>query len=585
MGRADRHAHREQGVALIWAILIMLIVLGTITVTVGMTLIRTDEVKDDANRTRSSLWVQSAADDIATRLQSREIGYDLWGGGPAPVGQDQVIVVPRPTTTAAGTNFPNGGTNVARRLQFTRGAKTYRGWYQVLPIPASAGMSPAAPASGTTPWVALLHRNPGAPGTQGEIELTVRVWEESRRAEPVVAKLIFRRASFSRFSILADDQLKLGGVGAVSPGGYIHTNNARCGTPCSIPPIIFSSGFNNGSVIKMTASKGILSGTPCGGGKCASNIGDVVEFGAASRAFDKTKLQAVTNTPPGVAFFQQGLTDNLNAMPVWVVDVAGSCAVDQVGVRQGSFPLRGDTGGVPQADDNKTLSVGPLQACLNVAEGGAALLFNGDVVVRGNRSSQRSVTIMAQRRIADDPLFVRLNVDNDLNNTLETTRVTAPAHVYLVQNSNQLGSTSPWAPLGVVAEGGVYLPSYAMRPGGPNYVMNIQNVSAMATGAEIAYGPSIIAIAADGSTQANGLGLPPSIATASPHFYGAGVSLNWRGSLASRRSITFRYGSAGSWVGYQTRSMSYPPELMWNPPQGYPTDRDWHLTDYKEFGS
>ena len=30
---------------------------------------------------------------------------------------------------------------------------------------------------------------------------------------------------------------------------------------------------------------------------------------------------------------------------------------------------------------------------------------------------------------------------------------------------------------------------------------------------------------------------------------------------------------------------TYPADLLWNPPQGYPTDRDWHLTDYKEFGT
>jgi hypothetical protein len=578
MARAIPRRTSEHGVALIWAILIMLVVLGTITVSVGMTMVRTDETKDDANRTRSSLWVQAAADDLAVRLQSREIGYDLWGGGPAPAGQDQVIMVPRTgLATPAGTTFPNGGSTQARRLQFTRGSKTYRGWYQVMPIPAGSpgsGMNPASPASGGTSWVALLRRAAGSPGTQGSIEMTVRVWEESKRAEPVVAKLVFRRASFSRFSILADDQLKLGGVGSVNPGaggGYIHTNNSRGANP----PIIFAGGFIN-SATKITASTGTLS---CGS-NCVGNVRDVVEFGAATRAFEKTYQSSTRATAPGTAIYRQGLPDNQTSMPVWVADV-GMCG-DGVGVYQATVPLRDDTVGVPAADDNQALSLTSYQGCVAVSEGGAALLFNGDVYVRGNRTSMRSVTIMAQRRQQNDPLVVRLNTDNSLDGSLEATRVTAPANIFLLQNGGNVGSSSPWGPVGVVAEGGVYLPSYYMRSGRANYVVNVNNVSAMATGAEVAYGPSIISVAADNTTP--GLGLPPSVAAASPYFYGSGSALNWRGSIASRRSITFRYGS-GAYLGYGTRTMSYPPELMWNPPQGYPTDRDWHLTDYKEFGS
>src|SRR5690606_37997998 len=42
--RADRRTRDgEAGLALIWAILVMIVVLGAITVSIGMTLVRTDE--------------------------------------------------------------------------------------------------------------------------------------------------------------------------------------------------------------------------------------------------------------------------------------------------------------------------------------------------------------------------------------------------------------------------------------------------------------------------------------------------------------------------------------------------------------
>lgn len=563
----------ERGIALIWAILIMLVVLGTVTVSVGMSMIRTDETRDESNRTRSSLWLQAASDDLMQRLQSREIGYDLLGGGPAPAPQDQIIVVPRPTGTSALMAFPNGGTSVARPLIFTEAGTTFRGWYQVLPTTPATNL----------PWTAVLRRNPVRPDLQGSIEMTVRVWEQSARAEPVVAKLVFRRASFSRFSLLSDDRLQLGGVGTVRPGGYIHTNNAQGLSPA----ISVAPPAQIHTALRVTTTRGAISPkVGCGAKKCVENVGDVVEFGAATRAFQRT-FQQSTSGPPGVASYRQNLPDNVanGRTSVWVVDL-GSCA-SGIAVWHGTMALRNDTSGVPTIDDNQPLAVGASQGCINVAEGGGAILFNGDVVVRGNRTSRNSVTIMAQRRIANDPLLVRLNVDNDVANTYEPNiRFTAPANIYLLQNGNGGGVGSAlgnlWGPVGVVAEGGVYLPSYAMRPGQPNNTMRVRNVAAMAANGEIAYGPSIISVAAD-NNQA-GLGMSPAAAQASPHFYGSAPELVWHGSLASRRQVVFRYG-AGSWLGYGSRTITYDPNLMWNPPAGFPTDRDWHLTDYREFRS
>ncbi|MCW2923871.1 MAG: hypothetical protein JWM98_1275 [Thermoleophilia bacterium] len=567
-----RRAHRgEAGVALIWAILVMIVVFGTIAVAVGMTLTRVDETRSGANKTRAGFWTQAASDDLAQRLQSREIGYLVSGAG---VG-DQTWTVPTTgNVTPPGRTFSNGGSTAARRMSVTDGSGVvHTGWYQVLPA-----------ATGGTPWQARYVRDPARPDAQGSVEVIVRAWEEGLRAEPVTARLTFRHASFSRFSLLSDDKMRLGGVGNVTPRGYVHTNNARNAANA----ITIEAGADFSNTRRVTTSSGAINGIGLCGGKCVANVSDIVEFGAASRSMDRVRQLAASSTP--IAYAAQGVARTWSTMggplaanvapdqiPVWIVDLA-SCG-DGVGVGQARWPVRQDLVGVPEIDDKVAPTpVGGI-SCYPVATGGGAILLNGDVIVRGNRTSTHSVTVYAKREGA--PIDVPMDVDGDPTTPFTPARVTAPASVYLLQSGGPVGSTSPLAPVGIVAEGGVYLPSYAMA--GPNRVMSVQNVAAMAMGSEVSYGPSIISIAADSSEV--GLGLSPAEATLAG--YGSGQSLTWNGAIASRRQVTFRYGKpgGGNWLGYATRNLTYPMQMIWNPPPSFPTDRDWHLADYREFNA
>lgn len=574
IGRGDEH-----GIALIWAILVMIIVFGTVAVSVTMTSVRTDETRDNANRTRSNFWTQAAADDLAQRLKSREVGFDLQSEvGP---GVDQLWVIPAPRTAprATSSRFPNATSVAARPLQVVQNGQTYRGWYQVLPIPGVT----------TAPWRAHFRRAAGVPEKQGSVEVLVRAWEEGRRAEPVIARLTYRQASFTRFSLLSDTRMNLGGVGAVTPGGYVHTNNAHAENPA----ITIERNANMTRTIKVTTTTGRILDRAggCAGGKCRAGVRDIVEFGAAARAFARVRQLSVSRVPGvgstyasrGIAHYVGGpLQSNLTTMPVWWVDVGGSGTCVPYG--RATWPLRRDTVGVPMLDDDARPTIGARQGCLPISEGGGAILFNGDVIVSGNRSSYRPVTIMAQRVTS---LTVRQDVDG-VASTLETTRVTVPASIYIWnrQSGNQpVGSTSDYMPLGLVAEGGVYLPSFAMDAGAGNRQLRVNNVAAMAMGSEVSYGPSIISVVAE-STDV-GLGLVPT--AANRMGYGAGQSLTWLGSIASRRPITFRYGQANGcsngFVGYCRRDLTYAPNLIWNSPPSFPSDRDWHLADYREFRS
>lgn len=579
---------RESGIALIWAILVMIVVMGTIAVSAIMTLVRTDETRDGANRTRSNQWTQAAADDIAQRLQSREIGFDLaFAPTAAHDGRDLTINLPTTGTSSAlatpATSFPNAGSTKARRLTFTQGGITHTGWYQVLP-----------PVGTTTPWRAVFRRCDGTicagtPGDQGAIEFLVRAWEDGARPQPVTARLTFRHASFSRFSLLSDDRLQIGGLGQVTLGAYVHTNNARN----SSVAIRLTKGTDLRSTRKITSTIGSIkvSGVGCGK-KCVANVRDVVEFGSGARAMARTE-QLATRTSP-IAYSSLGVAVNRKAnlsstqiyfpalgrvapsVRVFWVNLAGCGDRLQWGTMQ--YKLREDTGGVPQIDDK----VAPINAvsggCMTVAETGGSFLFNGDVVVRGMRTSRRPVTILARRTAATTPT---VRIDSDGNGTYESSRMTAPASIFLLQTSNNagIGSTSAMAPVGLVAEGGIYLPSHAMRSGQVNYDMRVINVAAMAVGSEVSYGPSILSVAADGVID--GVGLIPK--QARNLGYGWGRSLEWVGSIASRRPAVFRYGAGSQYLGYGRRTLSYPSPLLWNPPPGFPSDRDWHLADYREF--
>ena len=557
----------ERGVALIWAILVMLVVMGLITA-IGMTTLNSSrETRDATSRTRAVFWAEAAAKDLVARIDNGEIGP--WVAATDAAG-NQYLGMPLTTgfVTPSTTSFPVAGSPLgsgALPLVNSVNGSTERGWYQVLsPVAAQA-----------RPWTGLHVLDPADPVSQGSIQFVVRAWNDTARAKATTVRVELRRGSIARFSMLSENEFTLGGLGTLNLAGAIHTNNAREASTA----IELGANASLGNVTSISSTKGAITG--CNGSpKCKPDVGEVVPFGSGNRSIQKVERLAMM---PGRcttnAFVACNLDSGVNAgivsnstMPAWHVYVngAGGC----VTVRTMSFPMRRDTGSYGMLDDR----AGPATdndslRSLCPAPGGGALLFNGDVVVTGVRpAGAPPVTIFARRSAT----FPRRTVNGVANQA-----ITAPASIYFLQAAGgSIGAASAAQPLGLVAQGGVYAPGWAMRT--TNDVMRITNVAAMAVTGEIAYGPSIMAVAADGSAP-GGLGILPDQARVLG--YGYGRSFSFSGSLASSGRMVFRYGADNAqYLGYGTRTISYVDALSWNPPPFYPADSDWHLADWTELG-
>ncbi|MCW2961237.1 MAG: hypothetical protein JWM90_1624 [Thermoleophilia bacterium] len=567
--RASTPASRtsESGVALIWAILIMLVVLGLLVAIGVISVSSARETRDATSRTRAVFWAEAAAKDIVARFDNGEIGP--WIAARDATGNEYLSM---PLTagfvTPTTTSFPvTGSTSRALPLVNTVSGVTTRGWYQVLsPVPTQ-----------TRPWTGFRVFNPATPESQGSVQFVIRAWNDMVGAKPTTVRIELRRGTLARFSMLSENEFTLGGLGTLTLGGGIHTNNAK------EAPLAIEMGTNASlaGVTTVSSTKGAITGCGAAPSKCRPNVGEVVSFGSGNRAFQKVeRLAKLPSRCTTTAFVACDFTTGVNAgiasisvMPAWHVYLngAGGC----VTVRTMSFPMRLDTGSYGMLDDR----AGPVSDNNSLrtycpAPGGGALLFNGDVIVSGRRAAGMApVTIMAQRDTATFPLRTV--------NGQASQRITAPASIYLLQTGGPIGSASATEPLGLVAQGGIYLPSWAMRTVNSN--LNVTNVAAMAVTGEVAYGPSIMAVAADGSAP-GGMGILPAQARALGYGYGA--SFTFSGSLASGGRMTFRYGVNNlQYLGYGTRNIAYVPSLTWNAPPYYPSDSDWHLADWTEFDS
>ncbi len=555
----------ERGVALIWAIIIMLVVLGVLALVTASTMSTTREAKDSASRTRAVFWAQAAGKDLVSRLKSAELGSWVQTVRPngdlvltfGPSGTPQGLAMPTKAT------FPNGtGATATRALPLVGSSGSGRGWYQVLP-----------PAHGVSPWTGIRVRDPANPGGQGSVQFVVRAWDDVTGAAPVLVRLELRRNALSRFAVLSEDHLALGGIGTLQLGGRVHTNNTRnAATAIQIGAATDISGAQS-----ITSASGTIAG--CASTTCRADIGERVSFGSAARAMEQVaRLSQQTtpfqrcNDPAGFVACRLTLAATTlpnNVMPLFTVNLAGTGGCVNVG--RTTAPLRSDTGGVPSINDR----VGPSSTTTPLgtycpARGGGALLLEGDVLVSGRRAlGTAAVTVMARRPSTFPSVLV---------NGVATT-VTLPASIYLLQSGGiGIGTVDPDEPVGLVAQGGVYLPSWAMNT--TNSTLSVTNVATMAVSGEIAYSPSIQAIAADGSTP-GGMGISP--ATARSLGYGFGQSFTYSGSLLSGGRMSFRYGQAATYIGYGARSISYVPSLTWNSPPHFPADAEWHLADWTEF--
>jgi hypothetical protein len=556
-------APRESGIALIWAILIMAVVIGLVAVIALSTLSTTRQARDSASRTRATFWAEAASKDILARFASAEVGP--WIASTLASGDQVLQFTASGTPTRLATppkdrRFPIGTDTRAIKVSNTAGGTTQSGWYQLLP-----------PIQGGAAWTGVRIMDASRPGDQGAVQFVVRAWSDQANARPTLVRIELRHSSLSRFSILSEDQLVLGGMGTLKLGGAVHTNNSHQAATA----IELGGSTSVGSVRSITSTSGAING--CASSICRPNVREVVSFGSAATAMRNVQRLAAapTNRCTGTKVVACSLVDTTvaaaNRLGAWRVNLAGAGGCVDVG--RITFPLRTDVGAYPMVDDRAgpaSSVTGAKQYC--PAPGGAAILLDADVVVVGRRAATAPpVTLMAQRP------------ETGRTATMGSTsgiRVTAPASIYLAQSASGagIGSSSALAPVGLVAQGGVYLPSWAMRT--VNSTLSVTNVAAMAMTGEIAYGPAIQAIAADGASP-GGLGIMPDDARALG--YGYGSSFTFTGSLISSGRMSFRYGQGAAYLGYGQRNLAYVDSLAWNPPPLFPTDHDWYLADWTEF--
>lgn len=558
---------------MIWAIIIMIIILGLLVVISVSTLFNNRETRDSASRTRAVFWAEAAGKDIVARIDNAELGP--WQQSQDAAGNRILSFIaagsPLGATVPTDTWFPVIAGQTDQRalpLTSTAGGTTQNGWYQILP-----------PRAGAPAWTGLKIMDPAQPQSQGAIQFVIRAWNSGSNAQPVLVRIELRRNSLSRFSLLSEDRLTLGGIGSLMLGGSIHTNNSRNANI----GIEVGTATNISSVDSITTTAGTITGCSM---VCKSNVGEVVSFGSASRAMRHVERIAtipgrcIANRFAGCALAWTGGQPPVDQIGAWYVNLnsGGGC----ISVGRMMFPTRTDTGAYPSLDDRR----GPLGNATGSqnycpAPGGGAMVLDGDVVVSGIRPpGAPAVTIMARRTSA----FPAARV----NSSLVYRPVTAPASIYLEQSASNagIGALSAANPVGLVAQGGIYLPSWAMTNSnggvrsGRNDVLVVRNVAGIAVAGEIAYSPSIQAIAADG-TAPGGLGLNATSARLAR--YGYGSSFTYQGSLASGGRMVFRYGQAADYIGYGTRSISYVDSLAWNPPPWFPSDSDWHLADWTEY--
>lgn len=556
----------ERGVALIWALLIMIIVLAIISGLAAIALNSSRDTRDANSRTRATFWAQAAAEDLSTRIVNGEVGP--WVSSTSAAGQFLSMPLTSPVTPSLTTFTVPGASGARSRgalpLTTTAGGVTQRGWYQVLD-PGSAARN--------QPWTGLRNLNTTDYTNRGSIVFVVRAWADTRNARPVVVRLVLRRDSLARFNILTEAPLVLGGssggLQSWSAMGRIHTNNTA-----NANPAVQVTGAVPANVSSVSSTSGAISG--CSSSKCHANVGDVVPFSSSSdRAFATVQRVAsmsgrCSTSSFAACSFTAGTVAAgypVDQMPVWRVLLSGGS--NCVTVQRTAMQLRTDVGSYPLLNDRLGFQQ-PLTTVGNYcpAAGGGALLFDGDVFVGGQRAASNTPLTILARRTAAFPSRTVMGA---------SVKTVAPASIWPLQTASNggVGSAGTLSAVGLVAEGGVYFPSFAMT--GVNDTLRLSNVAAMAASGSISYGPSIQAVASSGQ---QGLGV--SAASARAMGYGYGTLLSMSGSFASAGQMIERYG-AGTYLGYGSRQLNVSQALDWYSPPWYPTDNDWHLADWTEF--
>lgn len=571
--------NNEQGVAMIFAIVMIILIMGFLAVFSLSSVISRDERATERGRAQSEVWADAAAADLASRLETGEIGFSA---------SNTVVDSKRGRILGLGkegTNATHGSGSCSPSYPL-KSSTVGSGWYCVL-----------SPVPGATRGTGFLNLEPSDP-EHGTVTFVVRAWGTQDAIRPLDVELRFGRESLSRYAILSDAPIMLDASAAGSlvlpAGARLHSNN----TSNASYGIYMRGQVDHSQAARITttrAGSGTAVNTSGGAAACPNGnkcyvSGKWVGFNSAFTAFNRVAKADPTsvcpdNSPP--ATYSNGFrlcrvsADKIfpataGRLPVFVVDVSNAC----VDWGTGSFSLSTDSYSYPILNDTVAPSIGTLSNQLCPASGGGALLFEGDVLVQGVRpDSSPPLTIMVRRPQNNSSQKVTLPSGT-------SAQVAEAASIYLTTtgvNTEVGGSgvSNSSSPLGLVAEGGIYVPTYEV-----NSDLEIKNTSMLAAGSGFSLGPAFQHIAGDSGVVSEGDaeiaagGVDPcSSASTLPQAN----RVTFSGTLASRQVPFLSYVRGGCSAGYTIREYNFNTELAWNPPPFFPSPHPWHLVDSRVF--
>ncbi len=561
-----RHAD-EQGVAMIFVIVMMLLVTGVVASMAFSGSTRRAEERGKRERVLSEVMLVAASQDLGMRLERWEIGRDH-------------------KREAGGTGFAAfgmagcGGSVCGPYSLRDEASNAVIGEYRVIAPPRSyctrncvAGgyldINPASPERGT---VTFFIEARGMAAARSRFER---------------ARLVFKRGMLSQYAALSDQRIDVGGWGALTLplGTAIHSNNVD-GDAVGVNLV----NVNSDQATRITTRSGTIAG-PCRADRC-NVTGKTVSFSSTDVAFRQvyTTWNRLGRPCDGsqVCVFDAsrlaGAPTN-QRMPIFVADFNGASGC--LNVSLASYPLRIGSS-YPIIDD----STAPTRAGGNIGrycppEGGGAVLFEGDVQLEGGiglgGGNQRGpITIMSKR-------FASTNTAVTVGST-PNVRVTEPGSIYVVGSGGRTGGR--WTagqlprPLGLVSQGSVYIPTWSV--GSSNRTLDMDLTAVVAGGGGFSMGPTFVLNAAESLTAAGNYTAGGGInACRSDAMTNAslptGANFNFSGTIASRQRTFFAYESGGCGRGYAGRMMQFDPTLGWYPIPFFPALDPWHLVDWQEY--
>jgi hypothetical protein len=412
-------------------------------------------------------------------------------------------------------------------------------------------------------------------------------------------ELTFGRESLSRYAVLSDAPITLDksvGAGSLTlpAGARLHSNN----TSNSAYGVYMRGAVNHAAASRITttrASSGsavqTIGAPACPNGNKCYISGKTVSFNSTYTMFNRISKADPSGTCPqnNVARYDARFrlcripasrlfpSPAAGYMPMFEVSIGSTC----VQYRNTRYPLREDSLSYPIVDDSKPPVSYGAWTSLCPSAGGGALLFEGDVVLSGRRpANSPGVSIFARR--PQNNASQRVQIRNAAGG-YSWSQVSEAASIYLRPTSvGGSGAGQSAAPLGIVAEGGVYIPTHLATGG-----MTVSRTSLIAAGSGFSLGPSFQQVAGDtgivdqAGTEISAGGIDPCSPVSGLPSGGAFV---FNGTMASRQ-VPFFNSVRGCSRGFSSRSYLFDTELAWNPPPFFPSPSPWHLVDSRVFST